>query len=291
MSKRKYTAPAQKIEEYSVKYGVTKEKMKYILAEGNEPLLTFEELKIKYDCPTLGKLPEWLGCTVDERNNVIHDVAIRAVNRKYTQCLDTWTTREDLYMFLQEYLRKRIHKMHSRGEMYVSCINALNAHIVRHNMECGYIPERLERKATRESETTELQDMLPNNKTYDEDKKFIIEIKSIRDENIRNFLIVTGYLVAEIDLLRADYMQLKITLPQEQQESLDKLEISCDRYIRKEAIKLDGDKERILKPTAKDVIDALQLNIIINKSGKVKIERLFNILKQYRSELYELGVV
>lgn len=291
MSKRKYTAPAQKIEEYSVKYGVTKERMKYILSEGNEPLLTFNELKIKYDCPTLGRLPEWLGYTIDERNAVIHDIATRAVNKKYTSSLDTWTTREDMYMFLQEYLRKRIHKMHSRGEMYVTCINALNAAIVRHNMECIYIPERLERKATRESETTELQDMLPNNKTYDDDKKFILEIKSIKDTDIRNFLIVTGYLIAEIDLLRADYMNLKISLPQNQQEALDKLEVACDKFIRKEALKLEGNKDRIMKPTAKDVIGALQLNVTVKRSGKVKVDRLFNTLKQYRSDLYELGVV
>ena len=56
---RKYTSKSQKIDLYSAKYNISKEEVNRILSE-HEDVLTLEELKIKYDNPDIGKLPEWL---------------------------------------------------------------------------------------------------------------------------------------------------------------------------------------------------------------------------------------
>ena len=288
MSKRKYTAPCDKIKQYSVKYGITEKYAKYIMTE-HEDLLTFDELKIKYDCPTLGKLPDWLGQTIDEKNEALHTTIIRAVNKKYTTSLNLWTSKEDLYMYLQELIRKRIHRISSLGELYVTCINALNSHIVRHNMECLYITDRLEQQAIKDKPDTQLMQILPNKRVSDEDEKFLFEIKSIKDKSIKNFLIVTGYLVAQVDALRADYMLLKLQLPESQQISLNELETKCDRYIRKK--EFTGTLPKIIKPTARDVIKALELNTYKTSKGRVITTSVVAKLQEYRNTLISYGVM
>ena len=98
---KKYTSKTDKIAMYSKKYNMKEEDVYRILTE-HEDVLTLDELKIKYDNPNIGKLPEWL--SEEELSNMIWNT----IHHYWSQIFEQKMSKEELFSEHQEYIRKKI---------------------------------------------------------------------------------------------------------------------------------------------------------------------------------------
>ena len=98
---KKYTSKTQKVDMYSEKYGLSKEEVGFILSE-HEDVLTLEQLKIKYDNPNIGKLPEWL--SEQELDNMIW----KTIHQCWSPIFEQRLSKQEMYSEHQEYIRKKI---------------------------------------------------------------------------------------------------------------------------------------------------------------------------------------
>lgn len=254
---RKYTSKKQKVEMYSAKYGLSKEYVYHILTE-KECVLTFEELKIKYDCPTLGELPDW---ATDES---ISSVIWKTIHEKFDLKYSTWTTPEELYQTLQLFIRCRLHLYKNLSNIKTAVINRLVWLLREHLGRGSYIAIELDKPIKNskiDDENVTYSNMITKTSQYTEERYLVDNILSIKDTDIKNLLIVLGYLVCDIDLLEKSYIELVQYSPVQVQNNLYKLQQKSDtnEQLRQDRYNGKLENKRIRRITVLDVMKALQI--------------------------------
>ena len=219
---KSYTSKTQKIELYSKKYNKTEEEIKRILSE-HEDLLTFEELKIKYDNPNIGVLPDWL----DEQS--LHLMIWKTIHTNWNELLANNTTKEDLYMECQEYVRKKIALFKNFNHLKASLVMRIRTVCDEYSRRSKYFIGSLD-------ETYETNDCTTKYKyepsTYDSivyrnnenDRELVLKIKSLKNKSAQQILIIIGYLICGIDALRYEYLQLLRNCDPEIKDSIELIE-------------------------------------------------------------------
>lgn len=280
---RKYTSPAQKVEMYSEKYNLEKTEVHRILSE-YEDLLTLDELKIKYDNPNIGQLPEWL--TDEELDKMIW----KTIKSYWSAIFDYNTTREDLYMDLQIYIRLKIKLYSNHAAIKTALVKRMlklakqdypirNKHVVKSIDDCVNVDN--------DSSSLVIGNLYFDEKDDYEDTVFLTGIRSIKDKSIRNLLIITGYLICNITSLKKDYLEILREYDENIQNNIKHLEYLTDTS----ELALITSTKRRRKLKIEDIIKALNLYNDKNTKSypRQKMLQTMDTLKEYlqESELFD----
>lgn len=263
---RKYTSKSDKIKMYSEKYNMSEDEIYRILTE-HEALLTFDELKIRYDCPTLGKIPEWI--TEDELDLMIWNCVHKIFDERYS----SWTTREDLHGELQVFIRERFHLYNSHGHIKVAIINRLKSMLDERIWRSKHFTRSLDDVVTSSNEDDGINFgyFIEDPKANDNDKLIIKDIMSIKNESVRDLLIVTGYLVSNISCLEDLYNEVLNRCSDDVKDKLVELNKRIEYNDNLAEMKSQGlvattTKTKSLK--IQDIISAMNFNL--NLKGTYK---------------------
>ena len=281
---KKYTSKTQKVDMYSEKYGLSKEEVDFILSE-HEDVLTLEQLKIKYDNPNIGKLPEWL--SEQELDNMIW----KTIHQCWSPIFEQRLSKQEMYSEHQEYIRKKIalfeNHNHIKGALMNRMITLSQEYTRKSKYFVGSTDEVLE--ADNLNGVARYKFELPvSDEATLEDHYFLENIRSVKDKSVRNLLIITGYLLCDIVELRKDYIDiLRNCDDQDIINNITTLEetIKTNDIIEQKRYDNIKTKERKKSINIKDIIVALKMNIIDNKKEKAD-----NTLEEVKYYLQCLGI-
>ena len=280
---RKYTSKSQKIDLYSAKYNISKEEVNRILSE-HEDVLTLEELKIKYDNPDIGKLPEWLS------EETLDLMIWKTVHQYWSPLFQQRMTKEELYSEHQEYIRKKINLFenvhHVKAALVKRMLFLVDEYTRKGKYFLGSTNEQLPADNLYGSVRYRYELPIEDTKNIESDL-FIEQIRNIKNKSIKSLLIITGYLLCDITEFRKDYIEILRSSDEEVKMNLQKLEETLEHNEELDLMKYSNTvvTERKKSINIKDIIKALRLNIIDNKKEKVD-----NTLEEIRYYLKCIGI-
>lgn len=280
---RKYTSKSQKIDLYSAKYNISKEEVNRILSE-HEDVLTLEELKIKYDNPDIGKLPEWLS------EETLDLMIWKTVHQYWSPLFQQRMTKEELYSEHQEYIRKKINLFenvhHVKAALVKRMLFLVDEYTRKGKYFLGSTDEQLPADNLYGSVRYKYELPIEDTKNIESDL-FIEQIRNIKNKSIKSLLIITGYLLCDITEFRKDYIEILRSSDEEVKMNLQKLEETLEHNEELDLMKYSNIvvTERKKSINIKDIIKALRLNIIDNKKEKVD-----NTLEEIRYYLKCIGI-
>lgn len=280
---RKYTSKSQKIDLYSAKYNISKEEVNRILSE-HEDVLTLEELKIKYDNPDIGKLPEWLS------EETLDLMIWKTVHQYWSPLFQQRMTKEELYSEHQEYIRKKINLFenvhHVKAALVKRMLFLVDEYTRKGKYFLGSTDEQLPADNLYGSVRYKYELPIEDTKNIESDL-FIEQIRNIKNKSIKSLLIITGYLLCDITEFRKDYIEILRSSDEEVKMNLQKLEETLEHNEELDLMKYSNIvvTERKKSINIKDIIKALRLNIIDNKREKVD-----NTLEEIRYYLKCIGI-
>ena len=280
---RKYTSKSQKIDLYSAKYNISKEEVNRILSE-HEDVLTLEELKIKYDNPDIGKLPEWLS------EETLDLMIWKTVHQYWSPLFQQRMTKEELYSEHQEYIRKKINLFenvhHVKAALVKRMLFLVDEYTRKGKYFLGSTDEQLPADNLYGSVRYRYELPIEDTKNIESDL-FIEQIRNIKNKSIKSLLIITGYLLCDITEFRKDYIEILRSSDEEVKMNLQKLEETLEHNEELDLMKYSNIvvTERKKSINIKDIIKALRLNIIDNKKEKVD-----NTLEEIRYYLKCIGI-
>ena len=280
---RKYTSKSQKIDLYSAKYNISKEEVNRILSE-HEDVLTLEELKIKYDNPDIGKLPEWLS------EETLDLMIWKTVHQYWSPLFQQRMTKEELYSEHQEYIRKKINLFenvhHVKAALVKRMLFLVDEYTRKGKYFLGSTDEQLPADNLYGSVRYKYELPIEDTKNIESDL-FIEQIRNIKNKSIKSLLIITGYLLCDITEFRKDYIEILRSSDEEVKMNLQKLEEILEHNEELDLMKYSNIAvtERKKSINIKDIIKALRLNIIDNKKEKVD-----NTLEEIRYYLKCIGL-
>ena len=280
---RKYTSKSQKIDLYSAKYNISKEEVNRILSE-HEDVLTLEELKIKYDNPDIGKLPEWLS------EETLDLMIWKTVHQYWSPLFQQRMTKEELYSEHQEYIRKKINLFenvhHVKAALVKRMLFLVDEYTRKGKYFLGSTDEQLPADNLYGSVRYRYELPIEDTKNIESDL-FIEQIRNIKNKSIKSLLIITGYLLCDITEFRKDYIEILRSSDEEVKMNLQKLEETLEHNEELDLMKYSNIvvNERKKSINIKDIIKALRLNIIDNKKEKVD-----NTLEEIRYYLKCIGI-
>ena len=280
---RKYTSKSQKIDLYSAKYNISKEEVNRILSE-HEDVLTLEELKIKYDNPNIGKLPEWLS------EETLDLMIWKTVHQYWSPLFQQRMTKEELYSEHQEYIRKKINLFenvhHVKAALVKRMLFLVDEYTRKGKYFLGSTDEQLPADNLYGSVRYKYELPIEDTKNIESDL-FIEQIRNIKNKSIKSLLIITGYLLCDITEFRKDYIEILRSSDEEVKMNLQKLEKTLEHNEELDLMKYSNIvvTERKKSINIKDIIKALRLNIIDNKKEKVD-----NTLEEIRYYLKCIGI-
>lgn len=280
---RKYTSKSQKIDLYSAKYNISKEEVNRILSE-HEDVLTLEELKIKYDNPDIGKLPEWLS------EETLDLMIWKTVHQYWSPLFQQRMTKEELYSEHQEYIRKKINLFenvhHVKAALVKRMLFLVDEYTRKGKYFLGSTDEQLPADNLYGSVRYKYELPIEDTKNIESDL-FIEQIRNIKNKSIKSLLIITGYLLCDITEFRKDYIEILRSSDEEVKMNLQKLEEILEHNEELDLMKYSNIAvtERKKSINIKDIIKALRLNIIDNKKEKVD-----NTLEEIRYYLKCIGI-
>ena len=280
---RKYTSKSQKIDLYSAKYNISKEEVNRILSE-HEDVLTLEELKIKYDNPNIGKLPEWLS------EETLDLMIWKTVHQYWSPLFQQRMTKEELYSEHQEYIRKKINLFenvhHVKAALVKRMLFLVDEYTRKGKYFLGSTDEQLPADNLYGSVRYKYELPIEDTKNIESDL-FIEQIRNIKNKSIKSLLIITGYLLCDITEFRKDYIEILRSSDEEVKMNLQKLEETLEHNEELDLMKYSNIvvNERKKSINIKDIIKALRLNIIDNKREKVD-----NTLEEIRYYLKCIGI-
>ena len=219
---RKYTSPKQKIEDYIIKYNISREEAEKIVKSPNN-LLNLEELKIKSGVDHIGELPDWI--TEEQLSNIIWAQVHSIYNKNY-EYYKTWIEKEDLYMQLQIDIRILIYNLQNFRELKTIIINDIKTITNTHIRRQKYFQQSLDNTVYTDNDVMTYADIISdNNSSIDNsDTMLLNKILNIKDTTTRHILISIAYLYCNISIFRQSYLDMLKELDEDKINKLNNLD-------------------------------------------------------------------
>ena len=282
---KKYTSKSQKVELYSKQYNLREEEVFRILSE-HEDLLTFNELKIKYNNPNIGKLPEWL------REEDLWDMIWKSIHECWSPLFEQKMTKEELFAELYEYIKKKINRYENYKHIKCAIVNQIRSLAFEYNRRGKYFIGSLDEVYPENNESGvkyKFEGRTSDNTTI-ETNIFVNNLRNLTDPDVKNILIVAGYLLANIEELRIDYIELLRKSSEEVKNNIEALATILDEndkldWDRLEKIKRNEKKKKI---KLQDIIKAVGFNkAFINEYDKTENPSMKRCLKEIYNTIAE----
>lgn len=187
----------QKIANCVANWGIDENYATKIFKE-NEDLLTFDELKMKYNNPNLGvEYPDWLTPTEHLK------ICFQTAKDEYTPTKFGWICeKSELVNMLFIWSSLRLAKFKNHAMLKCACVRACK-NILRDNiLHAGYIAGSLDADIQNDDTDTRqhnLHNIISSTCNDVEVTNLLNSINSLKNNVIKGLLIVCGYIIAGID--------------------------------------------------------------------------------------------
>lgn len=278
---KKYTSKTDKIALYSKKYNMSEEDVYRILTE-HEDILSFEELKIKYDNPNIGKLPEWL--SEEELSNMIWNT----IHHYWSTIFEQRMTKEELFSEHQEYIRKKIGLYENHHHIKAALVKRMMTLANEYTRKGKYFVGSTDEVFDSDSNgTVRYKYECPVYQETDVENSILLnKIRNVKHEEVRNLLILTGYLICDIDELRKDYLKLLRSYDKDTRHSIRELEVIVLNNDQLDRDRIDKISRKEKKKSLK-IIDLIKATKFNEKIGVGVNESL----EEFKSYLLVTGLI
>lgn len=197
----------EKLEMY-VSKGLTKEEAEELIAYNCEEILSIEQLRVKFNYPEMGKgYPNWI--TPEEHMKICFKTAKEQYSTEKFGELGTETV-QDLAVKLYIYSAIRLNKISSPANLKTAliniCKNYKRQNAKRKKMWSESLDTPVPTKLTSTEEQFTKYDFLSTNEDVTDSEKEVVDcIRSIKNKEVRDVLVIAGYLLANINGLYTDY--------------------------------------------------------------------------------------
>ena len=214
-------------------FGLTQEQAEHIFLD-DESLLTFDELKIRYDNPELGKLPQWL--VAEGGYDKLTQIIQQGINIKYGVKYNYWISQQDLLQIMYEFVLERIHLYKSEQHIKSAVANRMvwlwRQHTARSSYFDGSLQDPISVNSP-EGDDRERSDTIAQKTADIENIDFINHLRQIKNKQVKLLLIATGYMIADIEELKPDLEEILEQVDEKIKTNLLKL---LDRINKRQEI-------------------------------------------------------
>lgn len=283
---------SEKIKRIMDNYGISYESAEYIVTTPEDDL-TFEELKMKLDNPNIGVLPDW----ISEQNL---SFMIKKSIRCFKPQIDYLAiSEEDIYQDVQLFVRKKSNRLVNYNCLKAIISNRIRTYIGKEQRVKDYIPHSLDRPIdiTKGQNTFReyFQSVDDTLMAYDgeciyakdptiSELEVLDLIASIKDNDLRDILIVTGYLLCDIEILKDMYLDMYNKKRPSIKSKLDALaeKIRYNMLLELDDVVIDGKKLRKKPVSFISVLASLNLDKIKNSiSDDKQLSYIANEIRYY----------
>lgn len=248
------------------KYGLSEKEATRIVKEDNT-LLTIEELRMKFDNPNLGKkYPEWL-TPIDH-----YKICCATVRQMYNGNFAKICTPEELasILFINSSIKLNTFKNHQHLK---SGIVTMAMSVCRDNTrrQKYWSSKSLDDTFDENDELTNYERVTVKD-TEREAKECLNAVMSIKNREVREILILTGYIVGGIDSFRPAFIDVIENSDLIIQEELSKLLKDISENDRVDRIRLEDKscKFKKVKITLKSILKVFKTDLDI-KAARLEI--------------------
>lgn len=299
----------EKIAKY-VAMGLTQEQAERLITYGQDDYLSLKELSIKYDNPKLltGEYPHWL--TPEDHYKMCQKVAVEKYDfKKFKGFME----KEDLVIDLYIWSYIRLFKFKNVQVLKVALNNRVK------NLLRDYITKETKKVKTQDATKEQLKEFenfsringdsyiigsLDNTLSVDEDSTYesiipmddeynksrletVETIRTLKNKQVRQILIICGYLLADLDELSDDFRDVLQNCSPKVRDNLKKLCSIQLQYEQDEMnnVKIKDRKRRIKQITVTDIVKAFDLQEQLQAlcTDTENIEKYESIKIQYKN--------
>lgn len=262
----------EKIRLYMSK-GLTEEEAQQLIDYNCEEILTLDQLRIKFNDENIGKgYPDWLTPTEHLK------MCYKTVKDEYKHSEYDIDEPEDLsiQLYIASYIR--LNKFNSPQSLKISlinmCKNSRRKSAIRYKYwGCSLDMPIYMNSKNDDMEQTHLDNVKFNSELEDSELEIADCIRNIKQKQIRQVLIITGYLLANISVLYDDYIDVLDSCDIETQDRL--LDLAQSVYDREQ-------KVYIQRPVVAK--NKLTFNSILEAFGKDYFGE-YNDIKQLKKDI------
>lgn len=186
------------------KYGLSEEEATRIVKESDD-LLNIEELRMKYDYPELGiKYPEWL--TPIEH----YKMCCATVKSMYNSNYASICTPEEMASILYVKSSVKLKQIHTFQHLKVGLVTiAMNLYRDNSRRQKYWSDKTLDTELeTKDGSVMTGYDVIVSRDKEDEEMKCLLSVKSIKNREVREILILCGFIIGGLESFRNDFIDI-----------------------------------------------------------------------------------
>lgn len=186
------------------KYGLSEEEATRIVKESDD-LLNIEELRMKYDYPELGiKYPEWL--TPIEH----YKMCCATVKSMYNSNYASICTPEEMASILYVKSSVKLKQIHTFQHLKVGLVTiAMNLYRDNSRRQKYWSDKTLDTEVeTKDGSVMTGYDVVVAKDKEDDEIKCLLAVKSIKNREVREILILCGFIIGGLESFRNDFMDI-----------------------------------------------------------------------------------
>ena len=186
------------------KYGLSEEEATRIVKECDD-LLNIEELRMKYDYPELGiEYPEWL--TPIEH----YKMCCATVKTMYNGSYASICTPEEMASILYVKSSVKLKQIHTFQHLKVGLVTiAMNLYRDNSRRQKYWSDKTLDAETeTNDGSVMTGYDVIVAKDKEREEKECLLAVKSIRNKEVREILILCGFIIGGLESFRTDFIDI-----------------------------------------------------------------------------------
>ena len=186
------------------KYGLSEEEATRIVKECDD-LLNIEELRMKYDYPELGiEYPEWL--TPIEH----YKMCCATVKTMYNGSYANICTPEEMASILYVKSSVKLKQIHTFSHLKVGLVTiAMNLYRDNSRRQKYWSDKTLDAETeTNDGSVMTGYDVIVAKDKEREEKECLLAVKSIRNREVREILILCGFIIGGLESFRTDFIDI-----------------------------------------------------------------------------------
>lgn len=186
------------------KYGLDEEEATRIVKESDD-LLNIDELRMKYDYPELGiKYPEWL--TPIEH----YKMCCATVKSMYNSNYASICTPEEMASILYVKSSVKLKQIHTFQHLKVGLVTiAMNLYRDNSRRQKYWSDKTLDTEMeTKDGSVMTGYDVIVAKDKEDDEMKCLLAVKSIKNREVREILILCGFIIGGLESFRNDFIDI-----------------------------------------------------------------------------------
>lgn len=248
------------------KYGLSEKEATKIVKE-DDMVLSVDDLRKKYDNPDLGKnYPEWL--TPIDHYKICCATVRQMYNGNFAKICTPEELASNLYIMTSIKLNTYKNHKHLKSAIVTSAMRICRDSMRRQKYWCG---QSLDENVG-DDNSQRLYDKVVAVDTEQEERDCLNAVLSIKNREVREILILTGYIIGGINMFRNEFINILTTSDLVNKEKLLELLDKQSENDRIDRAKLENKSYKAKKTriTLKSILNALNTELDL-KTARLEI--------------------